>query len=188
MEHTVGETSTMGVSRKGWYVYTWSYLHLLPVILLLDTHNISFPMQEAASGEQLSDMSTWKKMKQKKLDLSEPQPSLPKYYGTAETDLDAYCTTFSELYPEVDDPLEQETDETALILSGHGMEHGRPRVLSAVVRPGRTLTQVKATIPAGTTIPPPRQPRQSRDVSLSHYHPLSDIPSCMANLTRFIIF
>ena len=51
-------------------------------------------MQEAASGEQLTDMSTWKKMKQKKLDLSEPQLSLPKYYGTAEKDLDTYCKTF----------------------------------------------------------------------------------------------
>ena len=59
-------------------------------------------------------------------------------------------------FQEVDDPLEQETDETALILSGHGMQHGRPRVLCAVVRPERTLTQVKATLPAGTTIPPPR--------------------------------
>ena len=97
MEHTVGKTSTMAVSSKGWYIYTWSYLHLFPIMFLLDTHNISFPMQEAVSGEQHTDMLTWKKIKQKKLDLNEPQPSLPKYYGTAEKDLDAYCKTFTEL-------------------------------------------------------------------------------------------
>ena len=175
MEHTVGETSTIAVSSKVWYIYTWSYLHLFPVMFLLDTHKISFPMQEAVSGEQHTDMLTWKKMKQKKLDLNEPQPSLPKYYGRAESDLNAYCKTFQELYPEVDDPLQQETDETAVILSGHGLEHGRPCVLSSVLRPARTFTQIKATLPAGTTIPPPRPSRRSTDtdVSLSHFHPLS---------------
>ena len=73
--------------------------------------------------------------------------------------MDAYCKTFQELYSEVDDPLQEETDETAAILSGHGLEHGRLRVLSAVLRPARTFMQIKATVPAGTTILPPRQPR-----------------------------
>ena len=130
-------------------------------------------------------------MKQKKPDLEKPQPALPEYYGTAEEDLQNYCSTVQAFYPEADDPIQEETDETSLILSGHGRQHGRLRVLEKVAKPTAGLTRVKATLPAGSPpIPPPRQPRRSTsaDVSFYHFHTLSDIRSCMAKLTRFIIF
>lgn len=46
---------------------------------------------EADTGEPKTELETWQKMKQKKLDLEKPQPSLPEYYGRAKEDLDAYC-------------------------------------------------------------------------------------------------
>ena len=142
----------------------------------LDTHNISLAMQEGVLGEPLSEMAGWQKMKLKAPDLSQPQPSLPEYFGTAEEDSRLYCEAFMGLHPEVDDPIQEETDEVALMVSGRGLEHGRPRCLSGVFRPQRTLTQIKATLPAGgPRIPPSRRARH--DVSFPHFHPLSDIRS-----------
>jgi hypothetical protein len=62
--------------------------------------------------------------------------------------LDKYCDTFTGFHPEVDDPLEEETDEVALMVAGNGQEHGHMRILSAVMKPTRTLTQIKATLTA----------------------------------------
>ena len=136
-------------------------------------------------------MTAWKHMKVKKPNLTKPQPQLPEYYGSSEEDLRNYCQTFQAFHPEVEDPLEEETDETSLVLSGHGLQHGRLRVLHKKVKPTSSFMRIKATLPAdGPPIPPPRQPRQSTstDVSSSYFHPLSDIRSCMDKLTRFIIF
>ena len=67
-----------------------------------------------------------------------------------------------------------ETDEVALMLAGGGLPHGRPACLSGVFRPQRTFTQIKATLPAGSsTRARPRQPRVV--VSFPHFHPLSDV-------------
>ena len=143
-------------------------------MFLLDTHNISLAMQEAVLGGPISEMAAWQKMKQKTPDLSQPQPSLPEYFGTAEEDMSLYCSTFQGLHPEVDDPIQEETDEVALMLAGCGQEHGRTRLLSGVYKSKKTLTQIKATLTADSPpIAPPRRPR--RDVSFPHFHPLSDI-------------
>nr|XP_051201756.1 uncharacterized protein LOC127315296 [Lolium perenne] len=68
--------------------------------------------KEAELGEPLTEVGGWQKMKLKQPDLSQPQPSLPEYYGFAEEELDKYCSVFKGLHPEVDDPIEQETDLT----------------------------------------------------------------------------
>ena len=63
-----------------------------------------------------------------------------------------YCQTVQAFYPEVDDPLQEETDETSLDLSGHGLQHGRLRVLHKNVNPTLSFTRIKATLPAGSPL------------------------------------
>ena len=121
-------------------------------------------MQEAELGEPLTEVGGWQKMKLKQPDLSQPQPSLPEYYGFAEEELDKYCSVFKGLHPEVDDPIEQETDLTAIMVAGSGSEHGRTKLLSGVIKPQRTLTQIRSTLTTGD--PPVAPPRHRRtDVS-----------------------
>ena len=128
----------------------------------------------------------------KKPDLSEPQPSLPGFYGTTEVDGPVYLEVFSAFHPEVEDPRYEETDVRALVVAGRGREHGRLKVLDRVTprTPALSLTRIKATLTADDpTIPPRRRPSQANaDVSFSYFHPLSDICSRVAKLTRFIIF
>ena len=140
--------------------------------------------------DSVTELLAWQHMRRKKPDLSKPQPSLPEYYGTAESDLSDYCNMVQTLHPEVDDPIRVETDDNSLVLAGHGRQHGRQRILEKVRRPTATLTRLKATLPAGSPpIPPRRQPRPSThgDVRFCYIHPLSVIHSCMAKLTTFII-
>ena len=118
-------------------------------------------------------MKAWANIKVKRPDLSKPQPSLPEYYGTAKNDLDRYCTAFTGFNPEVDNPLEHETDERALVVAGYGRPHGRYRCVDSVTphTPELTLTRVKATLTVdGPAIPPPRRPSRARhDVSFLNF-------------------
>ncbi|XP_051215695.1 uncharacterized protein [Lolium perenne] len=116
--------------------------------------------KEAELGEPLTEVGGWQKMKLKQPDLSQPQPSLPEYFGYAEEELDKYCSAFKGLHPEVDDPIEQETDLTAIMVAGRGSEHGRTKLLSGVIKPQRTLTQIRSTLTAGD--PPVAPPRHRR--------------------------
>jgi hypothetical protein len=110
-------------------------------------------------------------MKLKKPDLSKSQPSLAEYFGNAKENLDLYCSAFQTLYSEVDDSLEEETDEVASMVPGHGQEHGHTSILSGVRKPKKNLMQIKATLTADhPPITPPRQP--CRDVSFPHCLPL----------------
>jgi hypothetical protein len=122
-------------------------------------------MQEVDKGGPVTDINVWKKMKMKKA----KQPGGPdEYYGTAGEDLDVYRSTFEGYHPEVEDPFEEEIDETALIVAGHGKQHGRHRILDAVISPTTSLTRIKAThTDDHPPIPPPRQPRSRVDVSIS---------------------
>ena len=153
-------------------------------MFLLDTHDTSLALQEADIGEPVSDMQAWERMKMKKIDLSEPQPSLPEYFGSSQEDLLSYCSTVQGFHPEVDDPIHAETDEESLVLSSHGLQHGRLKILNKKVKPTLTtsFTRLRATHPAdGHPIPPRSQPRRSRyDVSFPHFHHLYDFRSCMA--------
>nr|XP_051197414.1 uncharacterized protein LOC127310817 [Lolium perenne] len=47
--------------------------------------------KEAELGEPLTEVGGWQKMKLKQPDLSQPQPSLPEYFGYAEEELANYC-------------------------------------------------------------------------------------------------
>lgn len=114
---------------------------------------------EAKLGQPLTEMAAWQKMKLK-TDWSKPQPSLPEYFGTTEEDLDQYCSVFKDIHPETEDPIQEETDETALMIAGHGREHGRNRILGARPPTHRTLTQIKATLTADH--PPIARPRHPR--------------------------
>jgi len=146
-----------------------------------------FAMQDADRGEVSSQLQSWQAMKEKKRDLSKPQPQLPEYYNNADKHLERYCTTFQSFNPEVDDdPLSHEVDERSMVLSGHGRPHGRDLFLQNVARPSMSFTQAKATLPDSSPLIAPRPRRRrptSTDVSFSHFHPLSDIRSCMAKLT-----
>ena len=149
-------------------------------------------MQDAERGEVSTHLQSWQKMKEKKRDLTKPQPQFPEYYGKADKALDSYSTTFQSFHPEVEDPLSQEVDGRAIVLSGHGRPHGRNRLLDRVVRPDMTLTQAKATLPVGSTLIPPRpEPRRSTSTDVSFlliFILFSSIRSCMDKLMRFIIF
>ena len=154
------------------YIHGTTYIFL--VMFLPGMRNISLAMQESITGNQpLTDMETWEKMRMKRPDPSEPQPSLPQYFGTAKEDLDNYRTAFLGFNPEVDDPIAQETDVRALVVGGHGRENGRFRCLNQVIphTPELSLTRVKSTLTAdGPIVPPPRRlPRARADVSFLNF-------------------
>ena len=92
----------------------------------------------------------------KRPDLTLPQPNWPEYFGNAKEAIDDYCDMVKARHPEVDDPLEAETDEESLLLSSGGLPHGRLDFMNAVVKPSltTTYTRVKATNTSDT--PPSR--------------------------------
>jgi len=135
---------------------------------------------QAGEGEVIYDALVYEKMRMMKPDLREPQPSLPMYFGDAQEHIKNYCDMVQARHPEVEDPLNAETDEESLLLSGHGLEHGRTKFLNAAVK--HTLTTTFTRLKAGLTsdsppIPPRRRPRRpTYDVSFRHFHPLSFLP------------
>jgi hypothetical protein len=112
-------------------------------------------MQDKKLGRPVTETYVWQHMKLKSPDLSKPQPSLPENFRDAGKKLDKYYTVFKGLHPEVDDPLE-ETNEVVVIVAGHSMEHGCTKILSSVIYPTRTLTQVKSTLTADHPLIAPR--------------------------------
>jgi hypothetical protein len=145
-----------------------------------------FAMQRAALGpeEEMSDLEIYNKMRLKKPDLSQPQPSLPEYFGTYAEDVENYCAMVRHRHPEVDDPMSAEVDEESLVLSSGGLPHGRLAMLNKAVK--HTLTTTFTRLKAGLTkdsppLPPRRRARQpAYDVSFPHFHPLSDFRSYIA--------
>ena len=152
---------------------------------------------DAAPGEEITEMYAYDQFRLKARDLSLPQPQLPVYYGNAEEHIGNYCTMMKEKYPEVDFPLEQETDDDVVLLAGHGLAHGRTKCLNPVIRPRLTtsFTRLKSTRSADSPPLPPRD-RQRRtsthDVSflfstfVSFLFP-HDV-SFLFPLTRFLVF
>src|SRR3954466_4504954 len=117
-------------------------------------------------------------MRIKKIDLSQPQPQLPDYFGTAQEDGAAYLEAMIGFNPELEDPRTAEPDERALVVSGGGLQHGRLKGMDKMIPPPLPLspTPVKATLGADDPAPPPRRrPSQpGYDVSFSHFHPFFD--------------
>jgi hypothetical protein len=145
---------------------------------LLDNRFISLAMQFRETGVMPTDMQMWLAMRLAPPELREPQPALPLYYGNTAEDLSSYFDTLKGFHPEVDDPTAVEVDETSVIVSGRGRQHGRYRILNTVIQPITTLTRVKATLTADCPcVPPPRRITTWVDVSSSHFHHLSGIHS-----------
>ena len=155
-----------------------TYIYFPSRLFLLGTHNISLAMQEEKLGRPVADFESWDSMRMKKPDLSQPQPQLPEYFGTAQEDGAKYLEVMVALNPEVEDPRTAEPDERALVVSGGGLQHGRLRVMDKMTprTPTLSLTRIKATLGADDPAPPPRRrPSQpGYDVSFSHFHPFSD--------------
>nr|XP_051177134.1 uncharacterized protein LOC127291851 [Lolium perenne] len=113
--------------------------------------------------EEMSDLEIYNKMRLKKPDLSQPQPSLPEYFGTYAEDVENYCEMVRHRHPEVDDPMSAEVDEESLVLSSGGLSHGRLAMLNKAVK--HTLTTTFTRLKAGLTkdsppLPPRRRARQ----------------------------
>jgi hypothetical protein len=131
-------------------------------------------MQEAVEGSSLSDLGVWKRSRTKK----DPKDKTKSMYGTAETDLQNYTEVFTQLHPEVDDPLEVEVDERAVIIAGSGKPHGRHRLMNSVLRPTTSLTRIRATSTSDDPVPPRPRPSGSRQPAVdvrSFSFSLSDI-------------
>src|SRR3954466_8841568 len=83
-----------------------------------------FAMQktERPDGEVVTDAMVYKRMRMKRPDLRPPQPQEnPEYFGKAKEFIKSYRKGAKECHPEVDEPLEVETDEEVLLLSSHGL-------------------------------------------------------------------
>jgi hypothetical protein len=135
-------------------------------------------MQFRETSVMPTDMQVWLAMRLAPPDLREPQPSLPLFYGNTAEDFSLYLSTLQGFLLEVDDPAAVEVDETSMIVSGRGRQHGHYRILNAVIQPTTTLMRVKATLTAdcpSVLPPPPRRTTTRVDVSSSHFHHLSDI-------------
>jgi len=122
-------------------------------MFLLGTHNISLAVQEEKLGRPASWYESWESMRMKKPDLSQPQPQLPEYFGTAQEDGAKYLEALVAFNPEVDDPRSADPDERALVVSGGGLQHGRLCVMDKMTprTPTLSLTRIKATLTASST-------------------------------------
>ncbi|KAK1601189.1 hypothetical protein QYE76_018925 [Lolium multiflorum] len=117
--------------------------------------------------EEMSDLEIYNKMRLKKPDLSQPQPSLPEYFGTYAEDVENYCAMVRHRHPEVDDPMSAEVDEESLVLSSGGLPHGRLAMLNKAVK--HTLTTTFTRLKAGLTKDsPPLPPRRRPDFEAAY--------------------
>ncbi|KAK1684049.1 hypothetical protein QYE76_044897 [Lolium multiflorum] len=104
---------------------------------------------EDGPDEEISDLEIYNKMQLKKPDLSQPQPSLPEYFGTYAEDAENYCAMVRHRHPEVDDPMSAEVDEESLVLSSGGLPHGRLAMMNKAVK--HKLTTTFTRLKAGLT-------------------------------------
>src|SRR3954470_18605199 len=94
-------------------------------MFLLGTQNISLEVREEKLGRPVGDFEAWDSMRMKKPDLSQPQPQLPEYFGTAREDGARYLDAMVGFNPKLEDPRTAEPDERALVVSG-GRHSARP--------------------------------------------------------------
>jgi hypothetical protein len=144
------------------------FSNLFPTLSYLNPVYICLAFQEQVHGKPLTKLGAWK-MSHKKTKVDKPGEE--QYYGKSGTYLQNYATAFKKLHGEDSQPLEEEVDETVVIVSGLGKRHGRHQILDGVIAPTTTLTQVRASsISSSQLIPPRPRPggsRQAFDVSSS---------------------
>jgi hypothetical protein len=152
-------------------------------------------LANAKPGEVITEMQAYDLYRSKKKDPKKKDPQPTEYYGNAGVHIQDYITEFKEKYPEVDYPLEQETDDDVVLLAGHGLAHGRTKCLNPVVRPRLTtsFTRLKSTRSADSPPLPPRDRRRcTNDVSLLFPTFVSFLfphdASYLFSLTRFLVF
>ncbi|KAM0861891.1 hypothetical protein ACQ4PT_045590 [Festuca glaucescens] len=111
-------------------------------------------------GQDIPDIQVWQTAHKKELVGGEVS-----YYGMTSQDLKEYTSVFKSLHGEDSDPLSQPLDETAVMISGKGREHGRIRILDAVHKPTTTLPRIRHTTSSSGVCMPPR-PRCSTQTSV----------------------
>ena len=138
-----------------------------------------FVMQaaERPQGEVLYDAYVYERIRMKRPDLSQPQPQrYPEYFGNAKEAMDDYCDMVKARHPEVEYPLELETDEESLLLSSRGLGHDRLNFMNAAVKDSLSTTYTRVK-PVNTSDSPIQPRRPTYDVSVSRFRPLSGFRS-----------
>lgn len=155
------------------YTYLVNTLVYFPSCSYLIRITFLFAMQvsEYPEGFVITDAMVYDRMRMKKPDLSQPQPQEhPEYFGRAGEFITSYRHVMKERHPEVDDPLEMETDQEALLPSSRGLPHGRLGFLNAAEKHklSTSFTRVKSGLSADSTCIPPRGKtrRPAYDVSI----------------------
>ena len=116
-------------------------------------------------GQSLTDMQSFEMARVRKV----PKDGKGRYYGTIEENLKAY-KEFHQRNGEDRDPLLCETDETAVVLSGHGKPHGRHELLDTVIKPSVKLTELRASNTTRESMANPSRamrPTQSKEQEVS---------------------
>ena len=110
-------------------------------------------MQEQVCKRPVAKLEAWEMMKQPRPDPTQPQPSLPVYFNNADEKKEQYCAEFIKLHPEVEDPMSQEIDETAMMLVGGGTPHGRPLCAAETFNQKGTIRRSRLPSPEASPVP-----------------------------------
>jgi hypothetical protein len=123
-------------------------------------NNICLALQEHVTGKPLTSTAAWR-LGKKKAKLTSPDED--PYYGKTSQDFEAYEKVYKKIHGPDSQPLEEEVDETAVIVAGIGKQHGRYRILNSVIQPTTSLSRVRATSTSSNlSIPPRPRPGGSR--------------------------
>ena len=117
-------------------------------------------------GQSLTDMQSFEMGRVRKT----PKDGKGPYYGATAEHLEAYKEEFHRRNGEDRDPLLSETDETAVVLSGHGKSHGRYALLNNVIKPAVKYTELRASSTTRESMANPSRawwPTQSKEEEVS---------------------
>jgi hypothetical protein len=159
-EHMVKGTGAMIGSSRTWYMYIYgtTFFYLWSCFYFM--HNICSALQEHITRKPLTGTAAWR-LGKKKMKLTSPDED--PYYGKMSQDFEAYEKVFKKIHWEDSQPLEEEVDETAVIVAGIITQHGRYRILNSVIQPTTSLSRVHATSTSSSlSIPPRPRPGGSR--------------------------
>jgi hypothetical protein len=114
--------------------------------------NICLALQEAVMKQPVSYMKAFKLGRVRK----KPKEGKGPYYGNTEENLVAYEDEFCVRHGEDSNPIEEKTDETAVVVSGHSKKHGRHKILNGVIQPTMSYAQVRASSTSASMANPTR--------------------------------